>query len=808
MNTIITVNGVDYASADRALNSFDALDELTIVLDGGYGEVVWTISGVRPLPLFKSGMTVTLKTDGTLRFVGNIESIQHHQIETGWAITFRALDLKHRADFATVFGADGGNQATYNRPPTDPLYIPSDAGMSVGAIVARILTIAANASVLNGYGVGAYTGSPPPWVLPAATTTDLAALTVVPPRLVSLGGDGLFAVLEQFIQSWHPKFTLWIQPDGTIRCTNVFTMTTHAIVIPGEYGAADPVSWPQLTRDTAGCFTQVQVTGLSIRPAICSILDGTLAKGWSPTDETNWTLADFQSPIDSTDTGNLSSVTTSTCVVTSDFATAHWATNFWDQSNRLGWITFINPGATGITLHDSRKITSCTALTPGGTATITWDAGDPLDSLSYSRYRIVGTAGPLLDVGRLFTFREPVGPLLGTATYVGSHLQARFPQPMPWSNNGKTFLTSVPVGVVMWSPSGAAPWLEFPVVFDLVPGTGQIRAIQPVVMPFASTATLNKGYPTTFPMGKPYDVKIMVPYNRGLLAATAPGVGAYSGTAYTQDGIQRIKYVPLNTWNYAGDSTNIQALAAELLAVYQDAVVEGTLTYHGIPGAFDPFAMGYALSLTVANATSPWDGLNLPVRAVSLRWPQGGGTLHTVTWHLSNRKRAFQGWDLYVHPIPNHELSDLSGHQSPFDNAIIGETHVLGANAMPGTVLGGAVDNGQGMHLDPAAFTGPGGLGGKHDGKKRPVDPDRDGIPNKPSMAGPPRPPRDPNAPLGVRERDDDPKPASKGTGLPGASIPFDRNFQVPKKAAPAGPPAEEGAPGGRRISVDDGSNP
>ena len=31
---------------------------------------------------------------------------------------------------------------------------------------------------------------------------------------------------------WHPKYALWIKPDGTIRFTNLFTMSRNALKLP------------------------------------------------------------------------------------------------------------------------------------------------------------------------------------------------------------------------------------------------------------------------------------------------------------------------------------------------------------------------------------------------------------------------------------------------------------------------------------------------------------------------------------------------------------------------------------------------
>jgi hypothetical protein len=684
MNTVITINGTAYAASDRANARFNAIDEMTLSLDG-YSTADFTIEGVGPAPLFHNGVPVSVATDGTTRLVGSMQLTGHVQTANGWAIRFHCVDLRAMADWITITASDGSGNAIYNRNPGDSSYVPSDAGLSVGTILQRILTISANATALNAIGVGAYTSLSPP-TLPTAT----ANLTVVPPRPVVLSGEALFDELDQLVRHWHPKYVLWIQTNGTIRCTNLFSMTTHPLVAPGESGAFDPIGWPQLSRDTQGCYTQVCIQGTNIRAAILRQTTGTLARGWNATYDSSWTLSDFQQPKDAFDTGSLSSVTTSSVVVTSDSTSTFWSTNFWNDSGRAGWITLIYPGGTGITITDTRKITACTSLTAGGTSTISWDSSDPIDSLSYTKYEIRGNAGGKIDVGRLWTLREPVGPQLGSNTYVGSHMVPRFPIPMPFSNNGKSFNTSTPVGVVLYSTTGSAPYIEVPVTFEIIPSTGQIRLSCPIWQSITANSNLASGEPTTPANGQYADLVIMLPYNRGGFNVYAPGPAStnYSGTAYTVDGISRVKLLHLDEFNYAGLNANMAILAAEYLAVFQDAIIEGSVMHHGIPAGFDPLAMGYALNLSIAGTTSPWDGVNLPVRSVTVRWPQGTGDQHTVTFNVSNRRRPFQGDDLYIHPMELGGGGGVQGGQLPFDQGQMGWNSFNGGG-VPLPSLGG-----------------------------------------------------------------------------------------------------------------------
>jgi hypothetical protein len=655
--TIVTVGGTTYTggvgAGTRTAAGFQAIDELTMHIDEGYDTLVFTIFDHGTLPPWTTGTPVSLSINGTTVFNGDIDDFGTHQTNMGWAMQFRSLGLKKRADYVPVLGLDGTGIAAYNRSPTDPLYSPSLAGQSVGQIIASVLKVVPTATTLNALGIGAYTSLTPP-TLPAQTVTDLAALTVVPPTPVLLQGQNVYNACVDLCRNWHPKYVLWMQPDGTIRATNLFTMTANAFVIPNEAGAADTVTWPTISRDTADCYTQVQIIGQSIVAAVCSLQAGTLAIGWTSGQQSAWNITAFTQPTDSYDRGNLSSVTTSSCTVTSDFSTAFWATNFW--TGRQGYISLVNPAGTGIFITDTRFITSNGALTAGGSASVTWDSTTPLDSLSFTRYVIMGESSPEALVGRSFLIRDPNTGATGVSTYVGSHLELRFPFPTSFSNNtgyggGAGGLTTTAVANIFWSKDGNPPYISFPATIQVDQSLGGVIFTEPVVKPLAPPNVLANGWPASFSQGLYFDVQVVVPYNRGGMVAQAPSSG-FSGTAFSVDGISRVLTLPIPAFNYLNLTANMVTLANEYLAVFQDAIVEGSISYRTFPTAFNPLVFPYALSLTTTGTTNWFDGLNLPVRSVTLKWPQGSGIQHQVDFQFSNRHRPFQGQDLYLRPLP------------------------------------------------------------------------------------------------------------------------------------------------------------
>jgi len=220
---------------------------------------------------------------------------------------------------------------------------------------------------------------------------------------------------------------------------------------------------------------------------------------------------------------------------------------------------------------------------------------------------------------------------------------------MPWANNGKSFNTLTSVGVVMWSRTGDPPYIEMPVTLEVVPSIGGVRFTEPVFAPIANPPlTLSSGYPEDYPDGLPVDVKVMVPYHRGAMTASAPSSG-HEGTAHDLYGLERTKTVHVASWLHRGDQADMEALARQYLDVMKDEVIEGSITYLGWP-SFNPLDMGYVLNIAIQGAAGPLDGIDLPVRSVTVTWPNDGPVATKVAFKFSNRKRPFEADDLYMHP--------------------------------------------------------------------------------------------------------------------------------------------------------------
>jgi hypothetical protein len=634
--------------------------------DEAYSGIEFNVIGCGPGMPLAPGVQVQLVvsySDGTspsIKFTGDLQRPQKRDSEQGPIWGYSATDLKKRADYVTLLSSSGLAVASYNLSPTDPLYLFALAGKTVGQIVTDVLQSPSNAAVLNGLGVGQYSVSLGVYTLPSATVTDLAALSIVPPISVQLSGEGILNILEAFIQKWMAQYTLYVQPDGTIRVISIFGRTAHSFTQPSGSGG-DPVDNLYYDINVTGCYAAVQIIGQDIAGTTLSFADGTLKRSTTAPQLAAWTSASFNTAQNSNDQGTASSVTSSNCTVHSDQATTFWAANF--LNNNGGVIVLYNLATTGVAITEVRQITSCTALSPGGTATVGWDSTLPLDTTSYTRYRIYTTNTQPNLVDRSFFVCEPSTGHTGLNTYIGSHLYPIFPFGYAWGGLGKgaTQISTItqPSAKVLWSPTGAYPWFEAPIGVKLDPSTGTVILDQPAVFLSAGFAgqvgSLANGYPSSFFMGLWYDVQVAVPYNRGQVNTRYPATG-FAGTANSAFGITRVKTIALPNYIWKGDTIALNALAQQHLLVVQDAVVTGTLRVHfdsyftSYPSPFDPLTIGYAIQVVTPGAASPIDGLTLPVRSFCMEWPNDGADIHLLTFTFSNQHRQFEGDELYIHP--------------------------------------------------------------------------------------------------------------------------------------------------------------
>ena len=652
MKTVVSIGGVDYDGAARARAGFVAIDSFKRTVEGvdSLDFTVFPCCSTGFVPGVEVRLTTT-DDDGAnpvLRFVGDLPRAQRRSGPGGWTHNYSCPGLKARAEKVTILASDGSGTAAFNLPPQDDAYDPSLAGMTVGAIVQAVLEAPDVRAALAEVGIGGFAGGVH---LPSITLADLAALYIVPPDPVQLSGQSVLNTLESFIQAWHPQFALWCEPTGILRVRSINSFQPVPVQLAGDGGFSDGVTDPvdglnfEINTDT--CFTRYEIIGVECGLFYGSTRLGTLAPAWTAKDQKSWTIRDYTTPDDAVDQGSISDLTPTSCTIHSDYPKSHWDAQYWPSVG--GSIMFVDSVSGAYQSNsDVRTITSCTAMTAGGSSAITWDNSQPLNSSSFNHYRLEGLRSPKAVVGRLYDLRDPATGDVGLKTWAGAHLRNRMPRPMWYGNSSARSQITTATAKVQWSADGKSPYYELPIPVEVVRNAGQILLTEPAVQLSATPMVLQNGYPASEGAGAPHDVIAYVPYSLGTLIASAPVDAGYSGTAFTRFGIQRTRKLPIEAFNDRGALTLMRQLAAEKLACFHDAVATGSFDWIDTPTAFDAMQMGYAVSLSVPDYPLEIAGLALPVRSVTWSWSSSGGL--TTSIEFSNLQRPFEGDDLFIHP--------------------------------------------------------------------------------------------------------------------------------------------------------------
>jgi hypothetical protein len=702
MSSSLVVNGTTYNTSSRKTNS------LIITARG------WDLDSdlwlefqeycAGPQPKFAGPYAVT-STDpsGTLRFAGNITGVQPGWSAYGRTWNYRCLGLKNRANWLPVVAVDGSGVMTYDLPYEDEDAIASNNGKSVGAIVAAVLT--QHATALTAAGI----------TTDATTTSQLAALTLVPNERVVVAGERLWQALESVFLRWARNQRLVILASGLVRVVDVSAGSAHTLTL-----GTDPVDPPLFSREWTHCASRVAARGAGrIRPAYVSTLASQLTASWSGADQSAWTWADFAKPADAYDKGTVNSVLGPTSVrVTSSSGTVHWPINFW--SDRQAWIYLTKTTGTGLTYQESAPITACTAMVAGGTSDLT--LGLTLDNQGasdYDAYTLIGKVAPAgsgrNNVWRLYNVVTP-------GNLVERHLVKRFPAPVPFVglNGSMAMLTTSPVASIYKSLS------SYPATFRVMPDTGQVLFDRPVIELLNSQAALNIGGGSVTIYD---DIWMLLAYSRGALTAPYPadvaGVPQYAGTSYSAAGLSRTLYADVDTWRYEGNQSTMVSFAQMVHGSVSDTVVEGTVKYKGYYTTVEDPTGGHKLNIAAAYYTTGDESLAIPVRAVTYRYESaGGGLLYETEMRCTSRRdpRTDQGFYLHLSQLgTGGQFGAMAGGLNPFGvwqpptdpemrDPLYGARQ-LGAMAAAGPATAGMVDP-----LGPALGTGdPGGAGGSVD---------------------------------------------------------------------------------------------
>lgn len=632
MSDVFTIGGAvvdlnaEYADPIRFTERFGEIPSLTIQKRGV------ALPGTDPWV----GKEITWANGGTTRFVGDVVGVSPSFTGLGWVLTYQCLGLRNRLDwFPHTDSNTGVASSPFNLQPENSLYNPARAGRTVGQILASVLTMPDNAAWCDLCGIGNYTGLPTSPTLPGVTTADLALMTAIPPHEVYVGSDKFGMALDGFVQQWAPNYRMWVDPDGNFRFKDIRTFPPATFTM-----GYDPVEPSDLTRDVGDCFQRVVARGQPIAVlAVLKLSDGDLVENFAHDGLTNaqakaaWTPADFQQPGTAQDTGTCTCTTTTTIVVTSSSGSTAWVSGYWDQSHQQGWINLSSSTIAGYTQYWSARIVACTALSAGGSSTITIDS--PMPATSYDKYTITGLATGGSVVWTQYQ-------IANTNLWPRVTSQTTYPQPLVSPGGGNVSLTSSAVGIILWSLNGSPPYMSFPSWFTFNSTTGNLRFASPTWM-IANNAP-------------PADVWAAIPIQTNPNTAIEPpdisGVPQYSGTSHSVDGLTKTLTIDLDDWRDPGSLPQVQAYASEVLDAVSNAVIEGSVVYYGLY----PAALDFGMSVNVAGADggviaypTGWESAALPVLGVDVDWTQDEGMLYRTTLHCSNRKDIASA-EMFMHP--------------------------------------------------------------------------------------------------------------------------------------------------------------
>lgn len=572
------------------------------------------------------GKPIVLKVDGDAVFAGDVVDAPLDFSDLGWGKVYQCRDLRARGDKVPFTDSNSlGAYATYNYDAEDPDKIDARLGRTVGEILQDVLTMQDNADGLDAYGIGGYTSLGPP-TLHAATLADLAAMTVIPPNPVRIGGECLLRSIVGFLGQWAPNHAMWVRPDGVIRFLDTRTPTEHVLTLDDCGGRIEP---PSVTRSVAECFQRVFVRGKAVAlPKLLTLLNGGLVEDFGYGALSNsaakaaWTPEDALRDQDARSTGSCTCADTTHVVVTSDPGAQTWGANEWDQSQRRGRVYVSNSIATGVDQFFSSRVVANTAKTSGGTSTLTLET--PLPSLDFDAYVLYGLSSGASLVWRKYKAADPT---------IAASLANRMTYPVPYVNAGGSAATlvSYPQASVVWTLPGSDVPLEF---------------FNPIVSIDLDAGTFLLGTPTyNYNNAPPDDVRILAAVNVGVLSATKPASG-YEGTSHDVEGLEDTLTITLDSWRDPANQANVEAFAQDQLDSVKDAVIEGSVTIHDlfVPG----LAFGIGLSFD-ADYDTGWETLNAPVTEVEVAWNSRSASHYTTRVQYSTR-RASCNASAYLQP--------------------------------------------------------------------------------------------------------------------------------------------------------------
>ena len=495
------------------------LNQLSIGMDSP-DSLAFTQLACRLPGEFRTGNWVNLTVDGTVVFIGQIVSLHPAGIGRGQiSIGYRCYGLNWLINQLWITSINGVGTTTFNLPEDDPNYVASMSGLNVGQIITYLYnTMLPNFNSGLNFPVAAFTGM-------LFSSSDLAALTIVPPISVTVTGR-LWNSVSEILNQWCNNVGAWITPLGvggitaggyynsvqaTIRHENMMSLPVYdgagvlnnKFVLDALDGNGTVCSLDSISEDFSECYTQVAIRGagdiqganLSLAgggtlpnagaTAYPSSWPGTLVYGWSAGQQAAWNYNSYLNPPGAYEQGTISSMTSTTLTVSGATPSpTYTSTSWWSSLGAEVWAYFPTGGSTFF--NEQRRITANTAPS-GGAYTLTVDV--PFANTGYTNYVIRGRTSfqgvsTMADVWRKF---------LIVPQYVANSMVQMFSHSVPWTGGVAQAVvqTMTPMANVSFPNAGNA--ISWPMTFQIVPfGTG-LYTVQAT-----ATATVGSGAVTGY----------------------------------------------------------------------------------------------------------------------------------------------------------------------------------------------------------------------------------------------------------------------------------------------------------------------
>lgn len=619
----------------------------------------------------------------TLVFAGDVVGHTDRFVpRLGWVREYECAGLAKRADYIPVTDpVTTTDLSTWNSRVDDPAAIPAREGKTVAYIVggdpaaspnaiAGVLNFgnstSGNGYLLNQAGIGGFGTFGTPlagiWNIPSQTLTDLSALTFMPQAKVTLGGERILQAIEGFIQQFHPNHCVHVQPDGIIRFLDQRTFAATTLTL----GSDPRLDMPEFRCDYSECYSRVEVrgeaqvqgveVGLKPQPGSAQANGGLIEDfAWGPytsaqakqTTTTSggagYSAADWQDPTTLApgavpkygSVGTVTCPSTTTVTFTSSKATEVWTTNQWAPTGKPQANIILRSDTLNGAISEmfSARITANTALSAGGTSTITLDR-----TMSFTSYNSAQIYGNSVGPGVVYTRYKVVNSLY-------AHAMVNF-FPYPWAyaypygaQSPVATLVSVPTGTLIWKSSTIPVYttgVSVPITVD--PDSGYIYFAKPTALVF--------GGGTVSPCD---DVRALLAVNIGNLTAWAPSSTTDAGTFNSILSLKRTKVITVHDWVDYGNQAAMNTFAAEWLDSSKDIVFEGTVPYRGLLTGMLTF--GQAIQLAASGYTTGLESTPLPVIEAVLDFHEDdlGATTYTMALNCSNRRQRYSA-DVFIHP--------------------------------------------------------------------------------------------------------------------------------------------------------------